>query len=149
MPHQELTPLGELLEHARSKVLHLSVRQAAKRAGVSPTLWTQVVTGRRAGSPRPVRTTVRTVVAMALAVNVDPGEALGIAGMPSAPEAIEAIVSELHAGIEAESQVASRNLADEIERIGTLHGVTADEKIRMVNTLINIHEQRAAESGTR
>jgi hypothetical protein len=142
---QDLTPLGKLLEHARVEVLHLSAREAARRSGISPTRWSQVVTGHawRGGVRTPIRSTMRTVVAMALAVQVDPAEALEVAGMPASPQAISAVVAELRTRRSAPAQpVEGGNLADEIDRIRHLRGVSPKDKIRMVNALIELHEEQ-------
>ncbi len=155
MPDEVLTPLGELLEHARERVLHISARRAADRAGISGTRWRQVVTGVawRGGEPTAVRSTPRTVVAMALAVEVDPAEALRAAELDVAPEAVEAIVRDLQAPSDQAAGVtnaAPRGLADEIERIRDLPIDPAD-KIRIVNTLIDVWQQKArqeAEEGS-
>lgn len=149
MPDQDqvLTPLGKLLEHARVEVLHLSAREAARRAGISPTRWSQVATGHawRGGVRTPIRSTMRTVVAMALAVQVDPAEALDAAGMPAAPQAISAVVADLEARRSTPAQPAAEggSLADEIDRIRHLRGVSPKDKIRMVNALIELHEEQS------
>jgi hypothetical protein len=148
---QDLTPLGKLLEHARSEVLHLSAREAARRAGISPTRWSQVVTGHawRGGVRTPIRSTMRTVVAMALAVQVDPAEALEVAGMPASPQAIEAVVSDLQARRDpppAEEPPDTGSLVDEIERIKNLRGISPKDKIRMVRAIVDLYEQSEAQA---
>jgi hypothetical protein len=147
---QDLTPLGKLLEHARSEVLHLSAREAARRAGISPTRWSQVVTGHawRGGVRTPIRSTMRTVVAMALAVQVDPAEALEVAGMPATPQAIEAVVSDLQARRDAPAATAPEggSLVDEIERIKNLRGVSPKDKIRMVRAIVDLYEASESEA---
>lgn len=145
MPDQVLTPLGELLEHAREKVLHISARQAAMRAGISGTRWKQVVTGIawRDGEPTPVRSTARTVVAMALAVEVDPAEALEAAGLEASDAAVAAMVQEVREPREPRpaGQPAPAGLAEEIERIKRLPLAPAD-KIRIANALIDLYEEQ-------
>jgi hypothetical protein len=147
---QDLTPLGKLLEHARSEVLHLSAREAARRAGISPTRWSQVVTGHawRGGVRMPIRSTMRTVVAMALAVQVDPAEALEVAGMPASPQAIEAVVSDLQARRDppAEEPPDTGSLVDEIERIKNLRGISPKDKIRMVRAIVDLYEESASQA---
>jgi hypothetical protein len=146
---QDLTPLGKLLEHARSEVLHLSGREAARRAGISPTRWSQVVTGHawRGGVRTPIRSTMRTVVAMAMAVQVDPAEALEVAGMPASPTAIEAVVSDLQARRDPPAAEAPDigSLVDEIERIKGLRGISPKDKIRMVRAIVDLYEESEKE----
>jgi hypothetical protein len=149
MPDQDLTPLGKLLEHARAEVLHVSAREAARRAGISPTRWTQVVTGHawRGGVQTPIRSTVRTVIAMALAVDVDPAEAIQAAGMTATPQAIAAVVADLQAPPAAPaSSTAASALADEIERIRDLRGISPKDRIRMVRAVVDLYEESEKES---
>lgn len=143
---KNLTPLGEILEKARSEVLRISVREAARRARISDTRWHQVVTGiqRKAGQGVPVNPTDRTVIAMANAVDVDPGEALEAAGYARlSPASVNRILSELIAGPAAVDETPARSLADEIDRIRHLRGVSPKDKIRMVNALIELHEEQS------
>ncbi|GAA2696318.1 helix-turn-helix domain-containing protein [Actinoplanes palleronii] len=148
---KNLTPLGDLLEKARSEVLRISVREAARRARISDTRWHQVVTGkqRKAGADVPVNPTDRTVIAMASAVGVDPGDALEAAGfIRLSDEHVAAILRETE---EPKPSVAdaSRSLVDEIERIRNLRGVSPDDKIRMIRALVDLHEERAAATEAR
>jgi hypothetical protein len=147
MPDDVLTPLGELLEHAREKVLHISARQAAARAGISGTRWRQVVTGIawRGGEATPVRSTARTVVAMALAVEVDPAEALKAAGIDATSEAVQAIVRDARTPKEPAAAGARPGLAEEIERIRGLP-LDPDDKIRIANALIALYAERGAQA---
>ncbi|WP_344610337.1 hypothetical protein [Dactylosporangium salmoneum] len=102
MTDRELSALGELLEPARAD-LRISVREAARRAGISDTRWRQLVAGTAsggAGQRISVRPTERTVVAMALAVKADPGAALGAAGFDAEPgPKLAAVVDEVWAKI--------------------------------------------------
>lgn len=80
-PDPALTPLGALLEDARTRKL-LSKREAARLAGISEGRWRQVVTGKqKAGDVIvPVNPRANTVAAMARAVEVPVDEALAAAG---------------------------------------------------------------------
>lgn len=148
MPDDALTPLGELLEHAREHVLHLSARQAAIRAGISGTRWRQIVTGVawRDGQPTPVKSTPRTIVAMALAVDVDPAAALQAGGLDVTPASVEALVREAS---EPRPQPAGGmaagepTLADEIDRVRALP-IGPEEKIRIVQALIGMWAEKGA-----
>jgi hypothetical protein len=82
-PDPALSPLGELLEHAR-QAFPLSKREAARRARISEARWRQIVTGwQNPGDRRtPAKPRSVTVVAAARAVEVDPAEALRAAGLP-------------------------------------------------------------------
>lgn len=79
-PDAPLTPLGRRLRAGRGRS-GLSIRQAAKLAGLSHTAWNTLETGLRSngekvrGKPR-----VATVTAAARVVNLDPGRALRLAG---------------------------------------------------------------------
>jgi hypothetical protein len=96
MTEPDLTPLGRLLEKARKEVLQITGREAARRAGISEGRWRQVVTGRQPSGDRlvPVNPRGITVVQMALAVGVDPAEALAAASLPSSPESVAAVVEQ-------------------------------------------------------
>jgi len=90
-------PLGELIQEAR-KALGLGVRRAATRAGIAPTTWTAIETGKRikkgGGAPEPADLSKPSVIAAALVVGVDYKLALQLAGLeplgdatqPPAPE---------------------------------------------------------------
>lgn len=141
--------LGRLLEEARTGVLRISTREAARRARLSDTRWHQVVTGvqRKAGAEVPVNPTARTVVAMAQAVGVDPAEALKAAGKEGvSAESIAAMLEEILRPAAADAPDAG-SLVDQIERIRHLRGITPDDKIRMVKALVDLHEERAARAG--
>jgi hypothetical protein len=141
---RDLTPLGRLLEEARDG-LKIGQREAAARAGFSGGRWHQVVTGRQpkggrliAVNPRP-----RTVVAMALAVQVDPGEALRLAGM-DLPADLDALVNDVRAELATKAQNAPAtptDLASEIERIGRLE-LPADDRLRIIRTVMALYEER-------
>jgi hypothetical protein len=145
---KNLTPLGDLLEKARTEVLRISVREAARRARISDTRWHQVVTGvqRKAGADVPVNPTDRTVIAMANAVGVDPGDALEAAGFEDVSRAsINAVLQELH---QPEPPVATEagSLVDEIERIRHLRGISPKDRIRMVRAVVDLYEESENES---
>jgi uncharacterized OsmC-like protein len=144
MSSRQLTPLGALLEEARINVLRISASEAARRAQMSESRWRQVVTGvqRKAGGSVPVNPTDRTVVAMACATGVDPAEALKAAGRSGiSQESIAAIVDEIR---QPAPGARLDGLADELERIRNLRGVSPEDKIRMVKVLVDLHEERAA-----
>jgi hypothetical protein len=140
MPGHLLTPLGELLERARTDVLHISVREAARRTGslITEARWRQVVKGTN-GKPRAVN-----VVAMALAVGVDPADALTAADITATPESVAALIEEARnrprmTVIEGGGGDA---LADEIERIRGLP-ISAKARIRMMQALVDVYEEVA------
>jgi transcriptional regulator with XRE-family HTH domain len=154
----ELTKLGELIEQGRAE-LRISAREAARRAGISPTRWRQVVTGEQSknGRPVPVNPTARTVVAMALAVRVAPAEALAAAGH-AAPRDLAALVSDVQreaSGQRAEAVAGPAvdltagehaRLTDEIARIEGLR-LPESVKLTMLEALIRAWERYAAERG--
>ncbi|GIJ51285.1 hypothetical protein Val02_81710 [Virgisporangium aliadipatigenens] len=87
MADRQLTPHGEILERARDEVLHISAREAARRADISESRWRQVVTGqyKASGKSVPVKPTLRVLVAMSVAVDVDPWEVVEAARLDKAP----------------------------------------------------------------
>jgi hypothetical protein len=140
-----LTPLGQLLEHARQKVMHISGREAARLAGMSEGRWRQIVRGvqAKAGMNIPVTAPARTVVAMAMAVEVDPAEALRAAGIEVPEDEIQAMANmRRRPKLVRGAPPQGGNLADEIDRIRHLRGVSPKDKIRMVNALIELHEEQ-------
>lgn len=78
----DLTPLGDLLEHARER-LSISKREAARRAGISEGRWRQIVSGQQRSGDAIIAVNPRriTVAAMARAVGVAEDEALQAAGL--------------------------------------------------------------------
>lgn len=147
MSDEALTPLGELLEQARTKVLRISAREAARRAGISSTRWKQVVTGVavRAGVPTQVRSRERTLVAMALAVGVEPGEALQAAGVDASEQSVEAMVAEARQPAAAPVvRPGARKLVDEIERIKGMRSISPKDRIRMINAIVDLYEEQTA-----
>jgi hypothetical protein len=149
MDDRPLTPLGQLLERARVDDLHISGREAARRSGISEGRWRHIVRGSqaRAGGDVPVTAPATTIVSMALAVEVDPAEALKAAGFDASEEDIAAMVQRRRRPklIERPVEVVGTgSLADEIERIRNLRGVSPEDKIRMVKVLVDLHEERAA-----
>lgn len=130
------TPLGALLDEARRNRAQISGREVARRAGVSEGRWRAIL--KEGTAP------MRTVVALALAVGVDPAEALNAAGTPASAEAIHAIVADLQARTRArtDAPVAS-GLAEEIERVERLPLPPA-EKIRVAQALIKMFAEHAA-----
>lgn len=125
-------PLGDLLERAR-KELGISGREAARRAGISDGRWRQVIRGESVPA--------RTVVAMALAVEVDPAAALNAAGLTTSPEGVAALVSDARRR-SVEPRTAPAGLVAEIERI---KGMSLDpsDKIRIVTALLDLYQEKA------
>lgn len=80
-PDSSTTPLGAALRAGRRHA-GLSIRQAAKLANFSHTTWDTLETGTRAkaGSRVRARTTAGVVIAAARVVDLDPAEALRLAG---------------------------------------------------------------------
>lgn len=128
--------LGQLLESARTNVLRITGREAARRAGISASRWRQVAQGARASD--------RVVVAMALAVDVDPAKALAAAGLPVRPEHIAELVADVRRSAAAREPEGDDQMAAEIERISSLP-ISADARRRMIKALVDVYEQHAAE----
>lgn len=127
--------LGSLLEEAR-RTMGISGREAARRAGISESRWRGII--RDGTAP------IRTVVAMALAVNADPAEALDAADAPTSSEGIKAIVAELQARADARTATggAVSGLAEEIERVERLP-LPPTEKIRVAQAIIRMFAEQA------
>lgn len=144
---RELSPLGQLLETARA-TLGISGREAARRANITETRWRQVVRGTqtRAGgqqvtaNPKPI-----TVVAMALAVNADPTEALQAAGLDATPSVVSRLVAQTQTSVGAD---LDEDLVAEIERIKGLR-MSTEHKLRMIRALIDtyVEDQEARDAG--
>lgn len=132
-----LSPLGDLLESKRIDVLKITGREAARRAHVSESRWRQVVKGARASG--------RVVVAMALAVGVEPAEALQIAEVSVDPGNIDALVADVRRGMASTSLPNENKLVVEIERVNRLPISTA-AKQRITSALIDTYEKAAAEA---
>lgn len=144
MADRTLTSLGALLERARTEVLRISAREAARRAGLSDARWRQVVTGvqTKAGATVPVRPSARTVVAMALAVRVDPVAALPLAGYDGvSPASVAEMVAERIRPAEPD---LGGDLAAEVMRIQGLP-FSAANRLALVRALVDLHVQAAAE----
>lgn len=152
---ERLTKLGVLIEHARAE-LRISAREAARRAGISPTRWRQVVTGSqvKGGRAVPVNPTPRTVVAMALAVLVAPADALVAAGL-AVPSNLGLLIDDLRGEVQGREVAAPApvvNLsADEHRRltaeIARIEGMRLPEatKLTMLEALIRAWERYAVE----
>jgi transcriptional regulator with XRE-family HTH domain len=147
MADHELTPLGRLVEDARTQSLGISAREAARRAGISSARWRQVVTGfqPKAGGTVPVNPTARTVIAMALAVDVDPTAALEAAGQEINPRAVESLVADVRRRMVAslDDTGPADGLVDEVERIRGLRSIPPGDRIRMVRALVALYEEQA------
>jgi transcriptional regulator with XRE-family HTH domain len=157
---ETLTALGVLIERARAE-LRISAREAARRAGISPTRWRQVVTGEQIknGRPVPVNPTARTVVAMALAVLADPAGALAAAGL-TVPADLAPLIgdvqNEMRGQVRGEPAAGGvdlsgdehRRLTDEIARIEGLR-LPESAKLMMLEALIRAWERYAIERESR
>jgi transcriptional regulator with XRE-family HTH domain len=132
----DLTELGALLEHARAE-LRISGRDAARRAGISPTHWRQVVTGSQVkrGRSVPVNPAPRTVVAMALAVVIDPADALAAAGL-TVPANLDLMVEDVRAELRGRETAAPGPVVD----------LSADERRRLTTEIARIERMRLPES---
>lgn len=134
--------LGAFLETARQAAARISGREAARRAGISGTRWRQVV----AGDMPPAR----TIVAMAIAVEADPAEALRVAGIKVDEDALTDMAAEARQQPAMPrqapgtlSRAESTNLAEEIERVKSLP-ISAALKIRIARSLIDLYAEQAA-----
>jgi hypothetical protein len=146
---RDLTPLGVLLEGAR-ETLGIGMRQAAERAGISGGRWHQIVTGRHVKGDRllPVNPRSRTVVGMALAVAVDPAEALDAAAITMAPDEVVKLVDDVQRELAERATPAGvpANLADEVKRIGALD-LPADQRLEIIRTVVGLYEQQQRDAG--
>lgn len=116
---------------------------------MSESRWRQIVTGvqAKAGGAVPVRAPARKVVAMALAVQVDPAAALDAAELDVSEAALAAMVREAR---EPDGGQPARRplggLAEEIEQIRSLP-IAPEDKIRIANALIQMYRDQAAAEG--
>lgn len=110
--------------------------------------WRQIVRGvqRKGGLDIAVNPSARTVVAMASAVGAEPSEALQVAGIQHvSAESIAAMLEEIRRPAATENEVG--NLADDIERIRNLSGITPHDKLRMIKAIVDLHEERSTSAG--
>lgn len=157
----DLTALGVLLEQARAS-LRISRREAARRAGISEAHWRQVIVGEqyRRGRAVPVTPKPRTVVAMALAVLLDPAAALTVAGL-AVPVDLDRLVDDIRDELRAH-QCSKRSAgsvidltADDHDRLRTEIAmiermpVTESVKLLMLEALIRAWGRYAAERAAR
>lgn len=151
--NRELSPLGHLLEEAREQVLRISGREAARRAGITEARWRQVVRGvqtRRDGRQVPANPKPVTVVAMALAVEIDPAEALDTAGIDASPATVAQLVQEVQSqpGSSLSDLGLDAQVTAEIERIKGLSWLSTEQKLAMIRAVIDVaveeEEARAA-----
>lgn len=135
---ERLTGLGSLIEHARAE-LRISAREAARRADISPTRWRQIVTGLQVkrGQAVPVNPAPRTVVAMALAVLVDPADALAAAGL-TVPADLALLVVDVQSGMHGQQRAAPG--------AGPVVDLSTDERWRMTSEIARIEGMRLPES---
>lgn len=144
-----------LIEHARAE-LRISAREAARRAGISPTRWRQVVTGTQVKSGRavPVNPTPRTVISMALAVLADPAAALTAAGL-AVPANLDRLIADLRGEVRGRETAIPgpvvdlsaddhRRLTDEIARIEGMR-LPESAKLAMLEALMRAWERYAIE----
>ena len=147
MSDSDLTPHGRMLEQARKDRVAISGREAARRASISEGRWRQVVLGyQSAGGQRiPVKPTLRTLVAMAVAVDVDPWEVVQVAGLEPAPnrEAVNRIARTARMQGQADATVRPQTVrataAVPTPTVVT-HGV--DEEIELVRADPNLSDQK-------
>lgn len=131
--------LGNLLRHGREEA-RISGREAARRAGITEGRWRQVVAGDTAPA--------KTIAAMALAIGLDPKQALAAAGMSMSDESIAKLAAEVQQRAETRAAetltgaaLSRAGLADEIERIKSLP-LPPEEKIRVAKALIDLYAER-------
>lgn len=145
-----MTPLGQLLEEGRA-ALRLSGREAARRAGISESRWRQVIAGtqpgpngtRIAANPRP-----RTVLAMAIAVDVDGREALARAGFTQTADEVAALVADLKAEPQGTGGIHGKefDLLSEVRRIRGLE-LPAESRLELIRAIIELYEQAQIDAG--
>lgn len=133
----DLTPLGELLEQARAE-LRISAREAARRSNISETRWRQIVSGRqmRRGEEVAVNPKARTVIAAALAVQIEPADALAAAGL-AAPADLSLLVGDVRTEMDAQARSA---------RGAAVAGLSADDHDRLSREIARIEGMRLPES---
>ena len=131
-----------MLEGARER-LGISGREAARRANITEARWRQVVTGvqTRGGQRIAVNPRALTIVAMAMAVEVEPAEALAVAGHDARPERVTALIGETQRIPASDEQ----QVAAEVERIMALN-MSLDARLRMVRALREAWEGRGDSS---
>ena len=133
----DLTPLGELLEQARAE-LRISAREAARRSNISETRWRQIVSGRqmRRGEEVAVNPKARTVIAAALAVQIEPAAALAAAGI-AAPTDLSLLVGDVRTEMSAQPRST---------RGASVAGLSADDHDRLNREIARIEGMRLPES---
>jgi hypothetical protein len=130
----ELAPMGVVLEHHRRDILRISLRDAASRAGVSEPTWRRVVKG--------AQTTVRNIVAMAVAVGADPAEVLHMGRVDVSRESLAAILSDLRQGSGSAGPAEVASLVAEVERIRGLP-LPVEARLAMLQAFISLHAEAA------
>lgn len=150
-PAAQTSPFGDLVESKRSS-MSISIREAARRAGISEGRWRQVVKGRVASD--------RVVVAMALTVGVDPHEALAVAGIEMDAEDLAAMIEAFGKrgpldvlnilprkaagnGTSKTGRLSEARLVAEIERIDRM-SVSEETKARLRKIAYDSYERAAA-----
>lgn len=148
---RELSALGQLLEDARARVgdTGISIREAARRSGITEARWRQVVRGRqpgRGGAVLPANPKPATVVAMALGVDTDPAAALAAAGLDADLATVTRLVAAHHRATET-AEPMDDQLAAEVERIAAMDGVSMENRLRMIRALRDAWENQRPGSG--
>lgn len=123
-------------------MLRISASEAARRARISESRWRQIVSQAKGSAPA-AAAPARTVVAMATAVGVEPGEALRAAGYEVTEESLIAMLRDGEAS-SPRPPVQSQKLVDEIERIKGMRHIPPNDRIRMVRALVDLYEEQAA-----
>lgn len=130
--------------------LRITGREAARRSGISPTRWRQVIAGvqRSGGSEVPANPRPRTVIAMARAVGVDERAALLAAGHDVGD--LDLLLTDIDSPPETpvpplrDHGAGPIDLDGEIERIERLQ-VSASTKLRLINAVLGLYEEAQRE----
>jgi transcriptional regulator with XRE-family HTH domain len=148
----EPPPEGVLIESAR-KNAGISVREAARRAGISEGWWRQVVKGYQSlsgGAYGVVRgVPAETVAKMAAAVQADPDELAAEGERPDAAALMRVtaprrrVLPELEIGPDEEAEVARYRLVVDAERDARFPARNAQESVVWATDLLDEHEKRA------
>lgn len=148
-PDAQPSSFGELVESKRSS-MSISVREAARRAGISEARWRQVVKGRAASD--------RVIVAMAVTVGVDPLEAFSAVGIVVDVDEVNKMIDEhgkrkpnevlneprqvVTPGAKNSGRLSEARLIAEIERIDRM-SVSEETKSRLREIAQNAYERAA------
>jgi hypothetical protein len=152
----EQPPEGKLIADAADR-MDLSIREAARRAGISYGRWRQIVTGYQNVSPgsyAAVRAPAKTLAKMARVVHVTPEQMAAQGQRPDAaalmvPEPAEPatprrrVLPELEIGPGEEAEVARYRLVVDAERDGRFPPRNAQENVVWETDLLDEHEKRS------